>query len=536
MPADQLSGNVPHQRRTRPSGTWYRPSSIAEEEEQDVSELNASAPVASEHPSSQQTPFPTRIQTRRPSQLSSARSSRLERLSSQEESSLSEVSARRVSQQRQQVLQHEDGWYHSNFLEEARQDSHDEFKDTTDANAVTQESAVSAYLTQLYIFSYLIFFAILGALARLGVQWLTFYPGAPIVFPNVWANVSGTLFMGFLTEERQLFRARYGIEAKKKLAKLRAQDIQKLDRQPSQDQKAYISSKKTIPLYIGLSVGFCGTFTSFSTFIRDVFLALSNDLPTPRNHPFDVAQTASASSTVPRDGGYSFMAVIAVLALTVGTCVSALLVGGHIALALDSMLPVLPYQAIRRFVDPLVVFLGLGSWIGAIILAIVPPDRPGGPAAPSNATWSSEQWRGEVLMSLVFAPVGCLLRFLLALKLNSMIPKFPIGTFVANIFGTMVLAMCYDLQHVPLASSTPAMNGGGHIGCQVLQGVQDGFCGALTTVSTWIVELRTLRRRHAWMYGLLSTAAGLACLVLITGSVRWTLGLRPAACVTGRTG
>lgn len=54
--------------------------------------------------------------------------------------------------------------------------------------------------------------------------------------------------------------------------------------------------------------------------------------------------------------------------------------------------------------------------------------------------------------------------------------------------------------------------GGNLIGCQVLQGVQHGFCGCLTTVSTWVVELHSLRRKHAYFYGTASVRVALSSL------------------------
>jgi CrcB protein len=48
----------------------------------------------------------------------------------------------------------------------------------------------------------------------------------------------------------------------------------------------------------------------------------------------------------------------------------------------------------------------------------------------------------------------------------------------------------------------------------------DGFCGALTTVSTFVAELNGLRRMHAWMYGAASVVGGLAVMLVVMGSVR----------------
>ena len=60
----------------------------------------------------------------------------------------------------------------------------------------------------------------------------------------------------------------------------------------------------------------------------------------------------------------------------------------------------------------------------------------------------------------------------------------------------------------------------------------DGFCGCLTTVSTWIAELNGLGRRHAYVYGGVSVLSGLGILTIIMGSVRWTVGWGTVVCVT----
>jgi CrcB protein len=91
------------------------------------------------------------------------------------------------------------------------------------------------------------------------------------------------------------------------------------------------------------------------------------------------------------------------------------------------------------------------------------------------------------------------------------------------------------VQHVPLKSTPGALVGGGRVGCQALQGVMDGFCGATTTVSTWVAELQSLRRRHAYVYAMASVVCGLCFMLVIMGSVRWTVGWSSPACVTMRT-
>lgn len=364
----------------------------------------------------------------------------------------------------------------------------------------------SRIATELYTVSYLIFFAIWGTLARLGLEALTFYPGAPVVFSELWANVAGTFVLGFLAEDRKLFHSEWGIEDDK---------LPEPATRPSSDEKArHGKVKKTIPLYIGLATGFCGSFTSFSSFMRDVFLSLSNDLRAPIYHP----SPSSSTSTVPRHNGFSILAILSTIVITLSTCFCALKAGAHLSLLLARTTPTLPFRPTRRFIDPLFVLLGWGCWIGAAFMTIFPPA-------------SHDSWRSQALFAITFAPPGCLLRYYMSLYLNPYLPSFPLGTFAVNIFGSAVLAMSYDLQRVPLAWS--GVVGGSVLGCQVLQGIEDGFCGCLTTVSTWIAEVEGIKRTgRKYIYGLASVAAGLGVMVVIMGSVRWGRGWGEVVCRT----
>ncbi|KAL3467831.1 CrcB-like protein-domain-containing protein [Aspergillus heterothallicus] len=353
---------------------------------------------------------------------------------------------------------------------------------------------LSSAATYFYTLSYLVFFSIFGTLARLGLQALTFYSGAPVVTGVLWANVGGSLIMGFLLEDKNIFREEWGNPRK-------PENGAPQDTNAAEESKRHKSIKKTIPLYIGLTTGFCGSFTSFSSLIRDIFLALANDLPDP-----------SSPSIASRNGGYSFMALLAVLLTTVSLSLAALIFGSHCALALDRfhLPPKLPFRLTRRIIDPLLAFLAWGCWLSSVFLVIWPPH---------------ENWRGRAIFAIIFAPLGCLLRFYISLALNARLPSFPLGTFTVNILGTIILAMCYDLQRVDGIGASVLVS------CQVLQGVMDGFCGCATTVSTWVAELNGLAKRlHAYVYGTVSIGVALGFFVIISGSLKWTIGFIEPVC------
>ena len=393
-------------------------------------------------------------------------------------------------------------------------------------NPNAKHEKASAFVTQLYTVCYLIFFSMLGTLARLGLQAITIYPGDPTPQSVLWANFAGSMIMGFLSEDRALFREEWGPKRKgkppgaKRPSVTEETDLERLD--STTRRKRHGAVKKTIPLFIGLATGFCGSFTSFSSWQRDLFLSLSNAAPINAPAP------GQSTTPIPRNPGFSFLALLATLIITPTLCLGALQAGAHLALALESTLPSLPFVFTRRFLDPAVVPLSLFAWAGAVIMAILPPDRPGGLSTPpAHATWAQETWRGDAIFALVFAPVGCLARFYISIVLNPRLPSFPLGTFAVNILGTLCLGVFYDLQRVPLPET---FAGESRAMCQILQGLEDGFCGCLTTISTWVAELKGLQRWHSYIYGLASALGGLAIMVLVMGMLLWSRGFEVTAC------
>jgi fluoride exporter len=59
-------------------------------------------------------------------------------------------------------------------------------------------------------------------------------------------------------------------------------------------------------------------------------------------------------------------------------------------------------------------------------------------------------------------------------------------------------------------------------GCRVLQGLGDGYCGCLTTVSTFAAEVDALRGWRAWFYVAASWGTGQIILLLVLEPPFWT--------------
>ncbi|KAI0545339.1 CrcB-like protein-domain-containing protein [Xylaria curta] len=377
--------------------------------------------------------------------------------------------------------------------------------------------------THIFILGHLIFFSILGTLARLGLAALTTYPTGIPFARSLWPNFTGSLILGFLSESSELLHHPRTTRSITRAYSDAAQTTRKTRYLGDTEERAGSPAKKVrqgsvakgpakeilvpIPLHIGLTSGFCGSFTTFSTFMLDCFKALSG-IATPK------------SGSSPPSPGRNFMAVAGVLLITIGLSTAGLRAGAHVAVFLNGFERRLPRRLVH-WLDYVSLVLGLGSWVVIVVLAILAPDLAQVGVAGR-----------QMVLALSLAPLGCLLRFILSLRMNSLAVGFPLGTFAANVFGSLVQAVSWDLQRLPAAGGAGSRMLGGFVSCQVLQGVEDGFCGCATTVSTWILELAALKRRHAYRYGLVTLAVGLGIFVVVSGSLQWTVGLAQPVCTT----
>jgi len=120
-------------------------------------------------------------------------------------------------------------------------------------------------------------------------------------------------------------------------------------------------------------------------------------------------------------------------------------------------------------------------------------------------TW----WRSMMAVA-VGGVLGCLMRWFLALVLNRYFPTIPPGTLAANLIGCYIIGIA-----IAVFAANPA------IPIEWRLFVTTGFCGGLTTFSTFSAEIVTLMQtgRMAWAMGaiamhligsLLMTFAGIA--------------------------
>ncbi|CBQ72228.1 conserved hypothetical protein [Sporisorium reilianum SRZ2] len=321
------------------------------------------------------------------------------------------------------------------------------------------------------------FAAIWGTLAREGLVALNTYDGESVA-PLIWAQSVGCLVMGLaIGANRQAIEGRYP------------------------------------PAYIMITTGLCGSITTFSRWMLDVFRAFGNQQHFDRHGLHNVMDALSQTALT---------IGMALVSVSAGVALSKVLNVESAISALESRSkrnPSLPSQekpsspraaqpGHTLVLDTCMSALGLVFWIAAAILCAL-----------------HARFR-HITFSLVLAPPGTVLRWYLS-RLNTHLTShrlsLPLGTLTANLLATLVICAAFTASR---AGSRPASFAGGLTGCEALQGVQDGFCGCLSTVSTFAVELRGMRpRRKAVRYAVVSWVAGVLVCVLLVGAPWWSVGM-----------
>lgn len=126
-------------------------------------------------------------------------------------------------------------------------------------------------------------------------------------------------------------------------------------------------------------------------------------------------------------------------------------------------------------------------------------------------------WKSIIAISFG-AAIGALLRWQLGAKLNSFFPSIPPGTLTANVVGGYIigLAIAYFAQ-------------ASHIAPEWRLFIITGFCGGLTTFSTFSVEVTTLLQegKLSWAMGAIALHVTGSLLATLAGLASWSV-LKPA--------
>ncbi|WFC97032.1 hypothetical protein MBRA1_003699 [Malassezia brasiliensis] len=338
------------------------------------------------------------------------------------------------------------------------------------------------------------FASVWGTLTRRGLEALTTYDGQSIA-PLVWAQGVGCVVMGWATYPRN--RA--------------------------------VLERWYPPAFTMLTTGYCGSVTSYSQWIAAVFEAFANYHHYHRHGLHNVVDALTQTAAT---------LGIAYAAFCAGRCVGGLACLEHVeavrrarthgAPPADADADAAPpadarsapaARRARPWVDAACVALGVAFWVGAALLCAL-----------------YARFR-HVTYALVLSPPGALLRWQLA-KLNAPrvpdgpgvlrhLQRWPWGTVLANVLSIVVYCAAETAQFAGYAVGPTSRGAHSIDACNALRGLQDGFCGTLSTISTLIAELVALRPpRNAFALALFSWAAGLVVSILLLGAPWWAVGMQ----------
>ncbi|CAN6631480.1 fluoride export protein 2 [Trichomonascus vanleenenianus] len=322
------------------------------------------------------------------------------------------------------------------------------------------------------------FTGIVGSLARAGLTRLTTFDGEPFSGLVIWSNFAGCFILGMLFNSKPMF------------------DSLIINNLYGRQYSAF----GDIPIYTALATGFCGSLTSFSTFMLELFELSANILTPPNSWP---------------DPGYGVMVWLNYCIATFSLSVAGFLSGRHVSRALERSEMTWELEHHERFIEWTMAFLGVAGWITTAVLAIVKP--------------SFRYW----CVTSAMAPFGVYARFWLARSLNKLYKNFFIGTFFANILATILVAIFMllrrGIKNVDSSTIMPILSTQSQ--CHVVWALADGFCGSLSTISTFIAEIVNLRQvRYAYLYAVTSVFVGFSIVVVILGSYTWSRGLTVQVC------
>ena len=245
------------------------------------------------------------------------------------------------------------------------------------------------------------------------------------------------------------------------------------------------------PVYQAIATGLCGSITTFSSWNSEaVEILLQVD---HEEHPDNATRIIGWAST---------------LILGVGMSIAALLFGRHLAHLSPRSDVRTTGENVREIHTSSKFFVKLEGALFVIAWSLLTCLIP---------ILCYFLFRFELLFSIIFASIGTYVRWHLA-PLNSLFKHFKLGTFLVNVGGSWILgATLVARKHLF------SRLGEGHVGLLVLSGMATGFCGCLTTVSTFAVELTSLSLVWSYVYAFSSILSAQLGLVVIRGVYQWTV-------------
>lgn len=317
-----------------------------------------------------------------------------------------------------------------------------EFWKPTNIMSVEDTPFSRRYLVTLDV----LFGAVLGNMARFGMTELTsykneythFYPGTCL-----WSNFTACFVMAWCNHAAVFWRTVLTGSGK--------------------------TNMKQMALHSAVTAGFCGAYSTWSSFMVELI--------------FKTIDYLNGGHRLPNHG-YGVMEFFSVLFVQMGVSFLGYFLGRDFAYLIDlcfkegSWSRIFNYR-VCRILELLFAVLGIAAIIANIVLA---------------CTLSIDSsWKTSYALSIVIGVVGSWVRFRLSAYNGSFgISWFPSGTLMANVFACLLLPVLYILLYGYKDAATGTMIVTSKVHRMAITAFSSGFCGSLSTMSSFVNELYNL--------------------------------------------
>lgn len=226
-------------------------------------------------------------------------------------------------------------------------------------------------------------------------------------------------------------------------------EVGKVKKEPFPLLPGLVVGGGTASALLGMRTGLCGSLTTFSSWNQSMV-------------KFIVVDKNGWNAVV----GYIIGLFVALFCLMLGQ-LTALYVQQR------------QFKAPSEWANKMIAFFGQHTWKTRIVASLVLLTALV-VEAYFAADLPDDDDNRDLMFGLFFCIVGVGARWQLG-RFNARCPSFPIGTFAANMVGAAVIGMVYGLRDDPTQDSYWAR--------LQITSIALGFCGALSTVSTFVAEV-----------------------------------------------
>ncbi|MCX8959292.1 fluoride efflux transporter CrcB [Erwinia psidii] len=120
----------------------------------------------------------------------------------------------------------------------------------------------------------------------------------------------------------------------------------------------------------------------------------------------------------------------------------------------------------------------------------------------------------SLIAVIIGGSAGCVIRWLLGIRLNALFPELPPGTLLVNLVGGFIIgaAMAWFLRNPHIDPAWKLL-------------ITTGLCGGMTTFSTFSLEIITLMQTGKMLWALISVLTHVIGSLLMTFAGFWLMTL-----------